>query len=157
MSLEPVVRLEGVVKRYGEQVALDDVSLEVPPGVVFRAAGRKWCRQDDRDPHPVRTDAARRGRASVLGLDSQRDAIAIRQSVGYVAERPALDEWMTVEEIGWFAAGFHAVGFLENYQRHAADFGLQLSKKLNQLIQRDAFQGGPLAGPGPRPASADSG
>jgi ABC-type multidrug transport system ATPase subunit len=30
-----VVRLEQVTKRFGAETALDGVSLEVPPGVVF--------------------------------------------------------------------------------------------------------------------------
>jgi ABC-2 type transport system ATP-binding protein len=63
-----------------------------------------------------------------LGLDSRRDDIAIRQQVGYVAERPALDEWMTVQEVGWFAAGFHAEGFLDNYLRQIAAFGVAESR-----------------------------
>ena len=31
----------------------------------------------------------------------------MRRRVGYVPEVPALYDWMTVAEIGWFAAGFH--------------------------------------------------
>ena len=37
--MEPVIRLQDVTKRYGAQLALDGVSLEVPPGVVFALLG----------------------------------------------------------------------------------------------------------------------
>ena len=51
--------------------------------------------------------------AEVLGLSTKDQAIEIRRRVGYVAERPTLYEWMTVSEIGWFAAGFYGDGFVE--------------------------------------------
>ena len=133
MSLEPVIRLQHVVKRYGKQIALDHISLEVPPGVVFALLGENGAGKTTAIRILLGLVEADAGSATVLGLNSQRDGIAIRQSVGYVSERPALDEWMTVEEMGWFSAGFHAAGFLENYRRHAANFGLQPNKKLKQL------------------------
>ena len=57
----------------------------------------------------------------------------IRQRVGYVPERPTLYEWMTVEEIGWFTAGFYGPGFLPEYARLIAQFGLPPRKKLKAL------------------------
>jgi ABC-type sugar transport system ATPase subunit len=38
-NLEPVIRLDGLTKRFKSNVALDSVSLEVPPGVVFSLLG----------------------------------------------------------------------------------------------------------------------
>ena len=37
--MNPVLRLDKVTKRYGGQAALDEVSLEVPPGVVVALLG----------------------------------------------------------------------------------------------------------------------
>ena len=34
----------------------------------------------------------------------------MRRRFGYVPEVPVLYDWMTVAEIGWFAAGFHLDG-----------------------------------------------
>jgi ABC-2 type transport system ATP-binding protein len=76
---------------------------------------------------------ANSGRAEVLGLGSDRKGLQIRQRVGYVPERPTLYEWMTVEEIGWFTAGFYGPGFLPEYARLVAQFGLAPKKKLSQL------------------------
>ena len=133
MSLEPVIRLANVSKAYGDQVALDDASLEVPPGVVFALLGENGAGKTSAIRILLGLTRPDAGHASVLGLDSQRDAVAIRQRVGFVAERPPLDEWMTVDEVGWFAAGFHADGFLENYRRHAEAFELPPRRKLKQL------------------------
>ncbi len=36
---QPVISLQGISKRFGRTVALDQVSLQVPPGVVFALLG----------------------------------------------------------------------------------------------------------------------
>ena len=73
------------------------------------------------------------GQAEVLGHRSAADGLKIRQRVGYVPERPTLYEWMTVEEIGWFTAGFYGPGFLPEYARLVAQFTLPPKKKLKSL------------------------
>jgi ABC-2 type transport system ATP-binding protein len=131
--MSAVIRLQGVTKRYGSQVALDHVSFDVPPGVVFallgeNGAGKSTCIRvllGLADP-----DA---GQAIVLGLDSQRHSLEIRSRVGYVAERPTLYEWMTVAEIGWFTAGFYPPDFLIRYGQLISDFQLPKAKKLKSL------------------------
>jgi ABC-2 type transport system ATP-binding protein len=40
---------------------------------------------------------------------------------------------MTVDEIGWFTAGFHKTGFLERYREWARKFRLKLDAKLGYL------------------------
>ena len=73
------------------------------------------------------------GKAEVLGLDSATKGLEIRQKVGYVSERPTLYEWMTVEEIGWFAAGFYDDEYLPRYRRLAADYDLPARQKIKNL------------------------
>ena len=59
LKTEPVIHLQNVTKRFGSQVALDNVSLEVPPGVVCASAGRKRRRQNHRHPHPAGPNRSR--------------------------------------------------------------------------------------------------
>ncbi|MGI9516724.1 MAG: ABC transporter ATP-binding protein, partial [Pirellulaceae bacterium] len=73
------------------------------------------------------------GSATVLGLDSRRKGIEIRRRVGYVPEQPALYEWMTVSEIGWFTAGFYTEDFLPRYYELVKEFELPLKKKIRTL------------------------
>jgi ABC-2 type transport system ATP-binding protein len=40
---------------------------------------------------------------------------------------------MTVDEIGWFAAGFYTEGYLPRYRKLAEQFGLDSAKKLKSL------------------------
>jgi ABC-2 type transport system ATP-binding protein len=107
--------------------------LEVPAGVVFALLGENGAGKTTSIRIMLGLAEADSGQAEVLGLDSAKQGLEIRQRVGYVPERPTLYEWMTVEEIGWFTAGFYGGGFLPEYQRLIAQFGLPARKKLKTL------------------------
>jgi ABC-2 type transport system ATP-binding protein len=131
--MPPVIRLDKLTKRFGPDTALDQVSLEVPPGVVFALLGENGAGKTTAIRIMLGLAEATAGRAEVLGLDSAKQGLKIRQRIGYVPERPTLYEWMTVEEIGWFTAGFYGGGFLPEYARLVAQFGLPPGKKLKTL------------------------
>lgn len=131
--MSAVIRLEHVVKRYGDVVALSDVSLEVPSGVVFALLGENGAGKSTAIRILLGLAEADAGRAEVLGLDSLTRSLEIRRRVGYVSERPTLYEWMTVDEIGWFTAGFYADGFLPRYRDLVRQYQLPPQKKLKSL------------------------
>src|SRR3990172_4275397 len=104
--MEPVIRLNDLTKRFGSQTALDRVSLEVPPGVVFALLGENGAGKTTAIRIMLGLAEPDAGGAEVLGLPSAADGLAIRRRVGYVPERPTLYEWMTVSEIGWVSSPF---------------------------------------------------
>jgi len=57
----------------------------------------------------------------------------IRRRVGYVPERPALYEWMTAAEIGWFTAGFYAAEFQHEYHTLLQQFSVPAERKIAQM------------------------
>jgi len=73
------------------------------------------------------------GRAEVFGLDSVKHSLDIRRQVGYVAEQPTLYDWMTVHDIGWFAAGFYGEEYLATYRELTERFELPMRKKIKAL------------------------
>ena len=79
----------------------------------------------------------------------------LRRRVGYVPERPRFYDWMTVREIGWFTAGFHAAGYLPRYLDLIDRFRLDPAAQLQEPLQGRLRQGRPGPGPGLRPGSAD--
>jgi len=102
----PVVKIENLSKRFGSTIALDDVSLSIPRGVVFALLGENGAGKSTCLKTLLGLERADSGSATVLGMDSLKQGTDIRSAVGYVPESPALYEWMTVAEIGWFTAGF---------------------------------------------------
>lgn len=131
--MEPIIRLDNVTKRFGAQTALDGVSLEVPPGVVFALLGENGAGKTTAIRIMLGLTEPSAGTAQVLGLGSAAHGLQIRRLVGYVPESPGLYQWMTVAEIGWFTAGFYGDGFLPSYVELASGFGLSERKKLKSL------------------------
>lgn len=131
--MSAVFAWDRVSKIYGKQIALDRFTLSSEPGQVVALLG---------DNGAGKTTAIRillglldpsEGQTQVFGLDSRQNGQAIRQKVGYVSDRPTLYEWMTVDEIGWFTAGFYPPGFFERYCDYIKQFGLTLDKKIKNL------------------------
>lgn len=131
--MSEVFAWDQITKRFGSQLALSRFSLSSEPGSVVALLG---------DNGAGKTTAIRillglleptNGRSHVFGLDSQANGQVIRQRVGYVPDRPALYEWMTIEQIGWFAAGFYADGFYQRFCEYVGQFGLPIDKKIKSL------------------------
>ena len=128
-----VVHLQEVSKRFGSQVAMDRVSLEVPAGTVFALLGENGAGKTTCIRVMLGLAESDSGRSEIFGLDSVRYSLQIRSQVGYVAERSTLYEWMTVDEIGWFTAGFYNADFLPHYRQLVDQYELPRRKKLKAL------------------------
>lgn len=129
----PAIRLEQVTKLFGREIALADVTLEVPRGVVFALLGENGAGKTTAIRIMLGLTDPDAGRAEVLGLDSRYQGLSIRQRIGYVSERPTIYEWMTIDELGWFTAGFYGEGFLPRFRHLAAQFKLPSGKKIKEL------------------------
>jgi ABC-2 type transport system ATP-binding protein len=131
--MNPVFRLEGIVKRYRGQLALDNVSLSAEPGQVVALLGENGAGKTTALKillGLIDTDA---GFAEVFGLDSRAQGLDIRRRVGYVPDHGTMYDWMTVAEAGWFAAGFYGPDYLANYHRLIKNFGLETTQKIKTL------------------------
>ena len=128
----PVLRLDHVSKHFGRQVALDRVSLSVPPGSVFALLGENGAGKTTSIKILLGLLKPDLGQSEVLGLESLKKSRAIRRRIGYVPEQPTLYEWMTVYEIGWFASGFYGSDFLPRYFELVKNFGLDLKKRIGE-------------------------
>jgi ABC-2 type transport system ATP-binding protein len=131
--MTPVIQLNNVTKRFGNNLALDRVSFEVPPGVVFALLGENGAGKTTAIRLMLGLAEPTAGEVRVLGLDCLRDGLEIRRRVGYLSERPALYEWMTAAEIGWFTAGFYADGFEQRFHTLVTDFRVPLGRRLSAL------------------------
>ena len=131
--MTPLVKLDDVSKQYGRTMAVDQLSLEVPPGVVFALLGENGAGKSTTLRMLMGLEQPTRGKSTVLGLDSARQGAEIRRRCGYLPELPVLYDWMKVGEIGWFTAGFYDDQFLPRFHQLAASFELPLEKKIGAL------------------------
>jgi ABC-2 type transport system ATP-binding protein len=125
--------MNNVTKRYRDQLALDHVSLDVAAGVVVALLGENGAGKTTALKILLGLVEADAGQAEVLKLDSRTQGDEIRRLVGYVPERPTLYEWMTIAEIGWFAAGFYRSGYLAKYRELVQQFELPADRKIKEL------------------------
>jgi len=139
MTTSEAIAIDGLTKHYRDQKALDGLSLTVPEGAVFGLLGENGAGKTTTLQILLGLIRADAGSARVLGLDPAHDGLAIRRRIGYVPELPALYDWMTVAEMGWFASGFHPepVAGTGRYQARYAEltrgFGLPPKRKIKAL------------------------
>jgi len=107
---EPALRLEGLVRRYGEREALSDVSLSLRAGqtlVVFGPNGAGKTTLLRVLASLLRPHA---GDVRVLGARLPDEAWAVRGRVGLLGHEPLLYRELTVRENLLFHARLHGVG-----------------------------------------------
>jgi ABC transporter DrrB family efflux protein len=97
-SSVPAVRVEGVVKRFGETMALDGAVLEVPGGMVFALLGPNGAGKTTLIRILATLLAPDAGRAEVLGHDVEREPAAVRELLGLTGQFAAVDELLTGRE-----------------------------------------------------------
>jgi ABC-2 type transport system ATP-binding protein len=137
--ISSVIQIDRLTKRYGKQKAIDGLSLTVPEGAIFGLLGENGAGKTTTIQILLGLIQPDAGRTEVLSLDPARRGFEVRRRTGYVPESPVLYDWMTVAEIGWFAAAFHldAQGTTNTYQYHYTEltrgFDLPITKKIKTL------------------------
>jgi len=128
-----VIDLSCVSKSFGKHAALDDVTYQVKKGSVFALLGENGAGKTTTIRILLGLCEPDSGTRSVLGLDSKKNDLKIRQSVGYVPEQPVLYDWMTVAETGRFGASFYPDGYLDRYEHWLKEYDLRPEAKIKTL------------------------
>jgi ABC-2 type transport system ATP-binding protein len=131
--MNSVIEIRDLVKRYGGTWAVNKLNLSVPSGSIFALLGDNGAGKSTTIRMLTGLLKPDSGRATILGLDSFRDAVKLRQRVGYVPERPRFYDWMSVAEIGWFSGGFYGANFRTRYTELLKRYQLDGKAKLRHL------------------------
>jgi ABC-2 type transport system ATP-binding protein len=131
--METVIETRDLTKEFRGKPAVNRLDLAVPRGAVFALLGDNGAGKTTTIRMLVGQLRPDEGRATVLGKDCWSAAVKLRHRIGYVPERPKFYDWMTVAEIGWFTAGFHAPGFLGRYRERTTHFQLDPKARLQSL------------------------
>jgi ABC-2 type transport system ATP-binding protein len=92
------IRAEGIVKRFGDNVALDGLDLQVAEGSLYAMLGPNGAGKTTAVrifTTLLKPDA---GSASVAGYDVVRDANRLKSSIGLAGQDAAIDERLTGRE-----------------------------------------------------------
>jgi ABC-2 type transport system ATP-binding protein len=115
--MTPPIEAEGLVRRFGDLVAVDGVDLVVDDGDVFAFLGPNGAGKSTtvRVLTTLLTPTA--GRARVAGHDVVREARQVRQSIGVALQDAAIDPLMTGRELIDLQAVLHGLPRAEAHRR----------------------------------------
>lgn len=101
-----IIQIEGVTRRYGSKLALDNVSLSIPKGIVLGLVGANGAGKTTLIKHILGLLRAQTGSVRVLGEDPVKNPVAVLSRLGYLSEDRDLPPWMSVSELLRYSRAF---------------------------------------------------
>jgi ABC-2 type transport system ATP-binding protein len=129
----PAVSFEGVRRRFGGNVALDDVGFEVAPGSVLGLIGRNGAGKTTALRLALGVLWPDTGRIRTLGFDPVLQGREVASRVALLSEEAALYPWMTIGEIVRFTASLHARWDRALAARLTTELDLDPAKRIREL------------------------
>jgi ABC-2 type transport system ATP-binding protein len=120
---ELIIETERLSRRFGELIAVRDLSLSVRRGEIFGVLGPNGAGKSTTIRMLCGILDPTSGRGTVVGFDIARQAESIKQRIGYMTQRFSLYEDLTVAENLSFYAGIYGVPWTE--RRARVDFVLE--------------------------------
>jgi ABC-2 type transport system ATP-binding protein len=109
MDTEPAIRTRGLTRRFPQRTAVDGLDLQVARGEIFGLVGPDGAGKTTTLRLLCGLLDASEGHAWVTGRDVAREAAAVRDHIGYMAQRFGLYVDLTVEENMVFYADLFGV------------------------------------------------
>ncbi|MCX6066020.1 MAG: ABC transporter ATP-binding protein, partial [Chloroflexi bacterium] len=126
---ESVIVVDHLTRRFGDFVAVNAVSFEVKPGEVVGYLGPNGSGKTTTFRMLLGLLAPSDGRASVLGFDVFRQAEQVRARVGYMSQKFAIYDDLTVWENLQFYGGVYGITDKNRIEETIALVGLSDHKK----------------------------
>ncbi|SMC85630.1 ABC transporter ATP-binding protein [Papillibacter cinnamivorans] len=96
--MEPIIRVEGLVKKYGELTAVDGVSFQVRQGDFFAFLGPNGAGKSTTISILCTLLVKTAGSVTVAGFDVDSGGRGVREAIGIVFQDNVLDPLLTVKE-----------------------------------------------------------
>jgi ABC-2 type transport system ATP-binding protein len=130
--VNPVIRAQGLTRRYGSTVALDGVDLEIPAGRIVgligpNGAGKTTALKAILGLGPFE------GQLEVLGLDPRRQRAELMQQVSFIADVAVLPRWLRVRQALDITAGLHPHFSREKAEAFLAQTEIKRDSKISAL------------------------
>jgi ABC-2 type transport system ATP-binding protein len=107
---DPVIQVENLTRRFGEFVAVDHINFQVNAGEVVGYLGPNGSGKTTTIRMLLGLLEPSDGRAVVLGFDAFRQSEQVRTRVGYMSQKFALYDDLTVMENLTFYGGVYGIG-----------------------------------------------
>lgn len=148
---DKVIDVTGLTRHFGHRTALDDVSFQASEGFIYGLVGANGAGKTTLIKHLMGLLRARSGSVRVFGLDPVRDPVAVLRRIGYLSEERELPEWMSIDELMRYTEAYHPNWDMAYAKELLATFGLDPSKKVEELSRGMRAQTGLVAAVAHRP------
>lgn len=109
MTLSPVISVETLTRKFGAFTAVDRVSFDVQPGEIVGYLGPNGCGKTTTIRMLLGLLKPTEGRATVLGYDAFTQSEQVRARAGYMSQKFAIYDDLTVWENLAFYGGVYGI------------------------------------------------
>lgn len=133
-----VITCKGLTKRFGDFIAVDNITFEVEKGEIFGFLGANGAGKTTAMRMLCGLSKPTSGEAKIAGFDVYKETEKIKKSIGYMSQKFSLYDDLTVlENITFFAGiyGLSNVAIKENSDALLRQLGMenQANKKVGSL------------------------
>ena len=135
MSSNKVIQVEGLSKMFGDFTAVNAITFNVEKGEIFGFLGANGAGKTTAMKMLIGISNPTSGKANVAGFDVFTNAEDIKKNIGYMSQRFALYDDLTVKENITFFGGIYGLSRSDIKEKSNAlikDLGLE--KVANQLV-----------------------
>jgi ABC-2 type transport system ATP-binding protein len=124
MEKKVVIKTEHLTKRFGDFIAVDDITFKVYGGEIFGFIGANGAGKTTAVRMLSGLSSPSSGKAAIAGYDIYRETEKIKKSIGYMSQKFSLYEDLTVMENIRFFGGIYGLP------------GKQIKEKSEQLVDQ---------------------
>lgn len=132
LNNEFAIKTEKLTKKFGDFIAVNEISFDVKKGEIFGFLGANGAGKTTAMQMLIGLISASSGKAQVAGYDIFKDSKEIKKHIGYMSQKFSLYEDLTAEENMRFYGGIYGLSDKEIKSRMEAllnRFGMMSIKK----------------------------
>jgi len=130
--MEAIIDAQGISKRYGKKIALDNVNLKIPAGRIVGLIGPNGAGKTTL-LKGILGLANVEGSLQVIGLNPFTDRVQLLEHVAFIADTAILPRWIKVSEALDYVAGVHPKFSREKAMEFLAKTNIALDSKVKSL------------------------
>ena len=125
---EKVIQCSGLTKRFGDFIAVDNITFEVGRGEIFGFLGANGAGKTTAMKMLIGLSSPTSGEATVAGFSIKNNAEQVKKNIGYMSQKFSLYDDLTVKENINFFAGIYGLS------------DKQIKEGTNNLIEKLGMQ-----------------
>ena len=122
-----MLRIERLTKKYGDKVAVDNLSLHVKAGEIYGFIGHNGAGKSTTIKAVVGALDYTDGQILVNGKENKQDALACKMATAYIPDNPDIYEHLTGIQYINFVCDIYGVGDERNerIEKYSTEFGIK--------------------------------